>query len=60
MKLRIQKTLKNEFDSDETVESDDLYEPDLSWLPDPDKIYVKFEESDEKKNSSIEKNEIRR
>ncbi|OXU20214.1 hypothetical protein TSAR_002576 [Trichomalopsis sarcophagae] len=34
-------------------ESGDSYEPDLSWLPDPDKIYGKREGSDEEKEEGI-------
>ena len=50
-KLKAKKKAETEEEPKEDefgMESDDSYEPDLSWLPDPDKIYGKKEDGDEK------------
>ena len=50
----------HEGDDDEEVSGEEETEPDLSWLPDPDKIYAaKQEESDSDSESDREKVEIK-
>ncbi|XP_011495146.1 PREDICTED: probable ATP-dependent RNA helicase DDX10 [Ceratosolen solmsi marchali] len=44
-KLKAHK-VKKESDFNEIIESDHSYESDLSWLPDPDKIYGKLKKFD--------------
>jgi len=51
---RLPKGAKPDGEESDEEESDDGSEPDLSWLPDPDKIYGKGSGDDEKSDSSDE------
>lgn len=66
-KLKVSKKIDDKNDQDETEDniknytSDDEYNgPDLSWLPDPDKIYGKQEENYSETQESEEESNIHR
>lgn len=54
-KLRADKRSKaNEHEITKSSDSDDDYEPDVSWLPDPDNLFTNVFEDDESTKSTVE------